>query len=115
MDRLQTKGAKLMRTFTIKTIGGAEFTLECENLLDLHTQINLTLMNELGWHLDELESIEEKIIKPNMIMVCEDCKTESWTMETVDGQPITDHADRDAFCFKCNYFANVIEIEEQNK
>ena len=102
-----------MRTFTIKTIGGAEFTLECENLLDLHTQINLTLMNELGWHLDELESIEEKIIKPNMIMVCEDCKTESWTAEDTHGNPITNHAGKDAYCFKCDDFAHVIEIEEK--
>jgi hypothetical protein len=101
-----------MRTFTIKAIGGAEFTLECEDLLDLHTQINLTLMNELGWHLDELESIEEKIIKPNIIMVCEDCKTESWTAEDTHGNPITNHAGKDAYCFKCDDFAHVIEIEE---
>ena len=102
-----------MRIFIIKATGGAEFTLECEDLLDLHTQINLTLMNELGWHLDELESIEEKIIKPNMIMVCEDCKTESWTAEDTHGNPITNHADKDAYCFKCDDFAHVIEIEEK--
>jgi len=101
-----------MRIFIIKATGGAEFTLECEDLLDLHTQINLTIMNELGWHLDELESIEEKIIKPNMIMVCEDCKTESWTAEDTHGNPITNHAGKDAYCFKCDDFAHVIEIEE---
>ena len=101
-----------MRTFTIKTIGGAEFNLECENLLDLHTQINLTIMNELGWYLDELESIEEKIIDPNMISVCEECRTQEFTMETKEGNPVTDNADRNAFCFKCDDFAHVIEIEE---
>ena len=101
-----------MRTFTIKTIGGAEFNLECEDLLDLHTQINLTLMNELGWHLDEFKSIEEIIIKPNMISVCEECRTQSWTMEDVNGQPITNHAGKDAYCFECDDFAHVIEIEE---
>ena len=101
-----------MRIFIIKAIGGVEFTLECKDLLDLHTQINLTIMNELGWHLDELESIEEKIIKPNMISVCEECRTQSWTMEDVNGQPITNHAGKDAYCFECDDFAHVIEIEE---
>ena len=102
-----------MRIFIIKATGGAEFTLECEDLLDLHTQINLTLMNELGWHLDELESIEEKIIKPNMISVCKECRTQKFTMETREGNPVTDNADRNAFCFECDDFAHVIEIEEK--
>jgi len=103
-----------MKIFIIKATGGAEFTLECEDLLDLHTQINLVLMNELGWHLDEFKSIEEKIIKPNMISVCEECRTQSWTMEDTHGNPITNHAGKDAFCFKCDDFSHVIEIEEQD-
>ena len=99
-----------MRIFIIKATGGAEFTLECEDLLDLHTQINLTIMNELGYYLDDFISIELK--KPNMISVCEECRTQSWTMEDVNGQPITNHAGKDAYCFECDDFAHVIEIEE---
>jgi len=99
-----------MKIFIIKATGGAEFTLECEDLLDLHTQINLVLMNELGWHLDEFKSIEEKIIKPNMISVCEECRTQNWTMEDEDGEVITNSMDKEAYCFECNDFADVIEI-----
>ena len=99
-----------MKIFIIKATGGAEFTLECEDLLDLHTQINLVLMNELGWHLDEFKSIEEKIMKPNMISVCEECRTQNWTMEDEDGEVITNSMDKEAYCFECNDFADVIEI-----
>ena len=101
-----------MKIFIIKATGGAEFTLECEDLLDLHTQINLVLMNELGWHLDEFKSIEE--MQSTMISVCEECRTQSWTMEDTHGNPITDHAGRDAYCFECDNFSHVIEIEEQD-
>ena len=98
------------QTYILKIRGGLEFDIQAKNLLDLHSQINLTFMNELGYYLDDFISIELK--KPNMISVCEECRTQEFTMETKEGNPITNHAGKDAYCFKCDDFAHVIEIEE---
>jgi len=101
-----------MSKYKWKTILGEEGIIEANNLLDLIKQVNLGLMNELGYHLDEFKSIEE--MQSTMISVCEECRTQSWTMEDTHGNPITDHAGRDAYCFECDNFSHVIEIEEQD-
>ena len=102
----------MSKKYEWKARGGSKGVVEADNLLDLIKQVNIGLMNELGYYLDEFTSIEE--IKPKTIMVCKECKTQSWTMEDVNGQPITDWADRDAFCFKCRDFAHIIDIEEKD-
>jgi len=101
-----------MSKYKWKTILGEEGIIEANNLLDLIKQVNLGLMNELGYHLDEFKSIEE--MQSTMISVCEECRTQSWTMEDTHGNPITDHAGRDAYCFECDNFSHVIEIKEQD-
>ena len=101
-----------MTKYEWKAGGGSKGIIEADNLLDLIKQVNLGLMSELGYYLDEFTSIEE--MKPAMISVCENCSTQSWTMEDTHGNPITNHAGKDAYCFKCDDFANVIEIKEQN-
>ena len=101
-----------MSKYKWKTVTGEEGIIEADNLLDLIKQVNLGLMNELGYYLDEFKSIEE--MQSTMISVCEECRTQSWTMEDTHGNPITDHAGRDAYCFECDNFSHVIEIKEQD-
>ena len=101
-----------MKHYKWKTVTGEEGIIEANNLLDLIKQVNLGLMNELGYHLDEFKSIEE--MQSTMISVCEECRTQSWTMEDTHGNPITDHAGRDAYCFECDNFSHVIEIKEKD-
>jgi len=42
-----------------KARGGSRGIVEADNLLDLIKQVNLGLMNELGYSLNEFTSIEE--------------------------------------------------------
>ena len=97
-----------MKHYKWKTVTGEEGIIEANNLLDLVKQINLNLMNKHNYYLDDFKSIEE--MKPNMISVCEECRTQNWTMEDEDGEVITNSMDKEAYCFECNDFADVIEI-----
>ena len=42
-----------MKHYKWKTVTGEEGIIEANNLLDLIKQVNLGLMNELGYHLDD--------------------------------------------------------------
>ena len=48
-----------MRRYEWKARGGSRGIIEADNLLDLIKQVNLGLMNELGYSLNEFTSIEE--------------------------------------------------------
>jgi len=50
----------MMKTYEIKTTGGATYTIEAEDLLDLFKVIRLTFMLELGIPFNEFKSIEQK-------------------------------------------------------
>jgi hypothetical protein len=101
-----------MTKYEWKARGGSKGIIEADNLLDLIKQVNLVLMNKHSYYLDEFTSIEE--MQSTMISVCEDCKSQNWTMEDEDGEVITNSMDKEAYCFECNDFCNVIETQEKN-
>ena len=49
----------MKKRYEWKARGGSKGIVEADNLLDLIKQVNLGLMNELGYYLDEFTSIEE--------------------------------------------------------
>tara|TARA_R110001606_G_scaffold383162_1_gene545311 strand:- start:509 stop:670 length:162 start_codon:yes stop_codon:yes gene_type:complete len=48
-----------MKSYQIKTIGGAVYVRQAESLLQLFKDIHLIYMNELGYYIDEFISIKE--------------------------------------------------------
>ena len=48
-----------MKTYTIKTVGGAVYNRQAVSLIQLFKDIHLIYMNELGYYIDEFISIEE--------------------------------------------------------
>jgi len=49
----------MSKKYEWKARGGSKGIVEADNLLDLIKQVNLGLMNELGYSLNEFTSIEE--------------------------------------------------------
>jgi len=49
----------MKKRYEWKARGGSKGIVEADNLLDLIKQVNLGLMNELGYSLNEFTSIEE--------------------------------------------------------
>ena len=112
MDRLQTKGARYMKKYKWITIEGEKGIIMANNILDLLKEVNINLMNKNNYYLDDFKSIEE--IKLNKIIICEDCRTQDFTMQSEDGEPITNKQNKDAYCFECDAFTDVIEIFSSN-
>ena len=59
IDEIKTEEVSDDKRYEWKARGGSKGIVEADNLLDLIKQVNLGLMNELGYYLDEFTSIEE--------------------------------------------------------